>query len=304
MKTVEKTILPFLEQQFPSFYRDDGARFVLFVKAYYEWLQSSDQALNVSRNIFTYKDVDQTVDEFLLFIKEKYLHKLPLFINTNTGALDTESQKLAIKHSLDLYRTKGTPRHIDLLFRLLYSQSASVYTPGEDIFKLSDGTWTRPIYLELSNAPRLLSLIGKFVTGLSSGATAFVDRIALRRVKGRYIHVAYLSSLRGNFIYGEKIVDQGSAEDAPTIIGSLTTLDIVEGGRDNAIGDIFTIESDWGKQERVKVVAVSSETGVVNFKIIYGGFGYSLQAQTFISSKVLRVTDVRNILFCVLEISR
>ena len=73
MKNVEKLISPLISSQFPSFYQEEGPQFIAFVKAYYEWLESEGQAIAQSRNLFEYRDIDTTLDEFILYFKEKYL---------------------------------------------------------------------------------------------------------------------------------------------------------------------------------------------------------------------------------------
>ena len=59
---IEKTISNFVESQFPQFYLTEGPNFVLFVKAYYEWLESEGQAINQSRSLLDYRDIDNTLD--------------------------------------------------------------------------------------------------------------------------------------------------------------------------------------------------------------------------------------------------
>jgi hypothetical protein len=39
--SVEKKISNFVESQFPQFYQEEGPDFILFMKAYYEWLESA-----------------------------------------------------------------------------------------------------------------------------------------------------------------------------------------------------------------------------------------------------------------------
>ena len=109
---VERTISNLIEQQFPAFYRTEGPVFVEFVKAYYKWLETSNNAIYHARRIFDYKDIDDTTDDFLVYFKTKYLKNIPLSSTTNTKQL--------VKHALDLYRSKGTERGVDLLFRAVF----------------------------------------------------------------------------------------------------------------------------------------------------------------------------------------
>ena len=41
MKNIEKYVSQYVANQFPSFYKEEGETFIAFVKAYYEWLESS-----------------------------------------------------------------------------------------------------------------------------------------------------------------------------------------------------------------------------------------------------------------------
>ena len=89
-------------------------------------------------------DVDTTTDEFMVWFKEMYLKNIQFKTITDTKTL--------IKHSLDLYRSKGTPRSVDLLFKIAFGVPADIFYPAEDIFTTSSGNWHIPRYLEL--APR------------------------------------------------------------------------------------------------------------------------------------------------------
>ena len=130
MKDIVPNISPLIESQFPSFYKEDGQTFITFVKTYYEWLEQANNAIYHSRRLLEYRDVDQTVESFLVYFKEETLKNIQFDIATN--------KRLFIKNALDFYRSKGTERSIDLFFKLVYAQPASVRYPSDDIFKLSD----------------------------------------------------------------------------------------------------------------------------------------------------------------------
>src|ERR1017187_400470 len=112
METVEKFISPLIENQFPEIYRQDGPTFVLFLKAYFEYLESEGNALWYARRLPELKDIDFTLDSFITHFKNKYLAKLPL--NTDSDV------RMLVKHSLDLFRSKGTPRGVQILFQLVF----------------------------------------------------------------------------------------------------------------------------------------------------------------------------------------
>jgi hypothetical protein len=62
-----------------------------------------------------------------------------------------------------------------------------------------------PQYLEVSLSEHNIKFIGKQIVGLTSGATAFVERVIRRTVQGKFIDVIYISTIVGNFVTGEKI---------------------------------------------------------------------------------------------------
>ena len=41
MKKIESIISPLVENQFPSFYKEEGPQFIAFAKAYYEWMENN-----------------------------------------------------------------------------------------------------------------------------------------------------------------------------------------------------------------------------------------------------------------------
>lgn len=241
-----------------------------------------------TRRLSEYKDIDQTVDKFLIYFKEKYLKN----IQFQTAA----STKRMVKHSLDLYRSKGTSRAIDLLFKVVFDTSAEVYLPSKDIFKLSSGNFYEHTYLEVTPTPINIVFVGKQVTGMQSGATGFVEKLVRKKIKEVYVEVFTISNVKkgSHFITGEKIKtsDQVSVKDNPKIIGSLTNVSVLEGSKNFSIGDIVDIESDTGIGAKGRVTGVSDVTGHVSFDLLDGGFGYTTSANIMVSEKVLRLTNV------------
>lgn len=292
MKNIESLISPLVKAHFPSFYEEEGARFIDFVKQYYQWMESTNQAIGASRNLFDYRDIDKTSDEFVKYFKEKYLKGIPLTTVADTRRL--------VKHSTDLYDAKGTSRGVELVIQGLYDQESTVYFPGQDILRTSDGTWIKPVYLELSVQDRTKTYIGKEIVGNISGAKAFVESVVRRRIGQRYQEVAYLSGVRGDFQTGEFITTSANTVllGAPLVVGSMTTLDVITGGAEFAVGDVFDVISSKGKQGKARVTGVSDLTGAVYFEfinaLVSGGWGYTTTSQVLISDKVLVLDSKTN----------
>jgi len=300
MSIIEKNISSLIESQFPEFYKEQGPLFILFVEEYYKWLESNDpdyatysdttfvgNPLYHSRRLQEYRNIDQTVDEFYVYFKEKFLKNVEITAQVSEDRL--------VKASNDLYKSKGSERSLDLFFKLLYGTKIEIYNPGEDILKPSDGTWVIPQYLELTVSSRTKNYVGKQVTGSISGATAFVEYIITRNINGKIIDYAFLSNKSGTFIANELLLDEPSVVNAPKILGSLTSLDTTLGGEGFAVGETVKIISSNGVEGIARVTSIESVTGLVQFTLVDGGWGYSnTTAETVISSDVLRITNVTN----------
>lgn len=292
MRDIERIISPLVQSQFPEFYQEDGPRFIDFVKQYYAWMEQENQALGLSRTLFNLRDIDKTSDSFLTYFNQKYMKGLPL---TTEG-----DQRLLTKHVVDLYKVKGTERGIQLVIQGMFDQEASVYLPGDDVFKSSDGTWVKPVYLELTPSDRTKLFIGKEVVGSATGAKAFVEGIVRRRIGGRYIDVTYLSNVRGDFSVDEFVTETSNTvyTDAPRICGSMTNLTVKTGGALFQVGDVFSVESSSGKQGKARVTEISDETGKVTFTFANafssGGWGFNTQSEVVVAKKMLRVTGITN----------
>jgi len=336
MKNIEKRISPLIQSQFPSFYQEEGENFIAFVKAYYEWLENSGIYINYSGNTVTqyiasnndiievtadqlanstymssitqyqpinanplyhsrrlpdYRDIDSTTDDFIVYFKEKYLKNIQFDTATN--------KKLLVKNSLDLYRAKGTERAVDLFFKLVYGTAAEVRYPAEKIFRLSDGVYEMPEYLEIGYSIYNIDYVGKQVVGQLSGAKAFVEKYIRRRAGKGFVNLLYVSGRQGNFRNGEVIglnINNQPIFDVSKrskLIGSVKRVTIQTRGSDFAIGDIvrFT-NSDRGLGGLARVESISSQTGLVDFIFEDGGYGYTLDAESIVSEKVLNLNEV------------
>jgi len=162
---IEPLISPLVERVFPDVYREEGPALVAFVRHYIEWAESASGPLYHSRRLLDYGDVDLTPDALLARLRSKYLPGVPQTPDTNTRVL--------IKHCLDLYRSRGSPRAVDLFFRLAYGSRATIYYPSYDLMRASSGRYVRPVYVEISPVSHIPSIAGHEIVGDSSGATAF-----------------------------------------------------------------------------------------------------------------------------------
>lgn len=270
MKVIQQKISPLVPSQFPSFYREEGPLFVEFVKSYYEFLESNNNALFHARNLTEYRDIDQTLDSFLVHFQTKFLKDLPL---------NPESYKRDfIKHAVELYRSKGTVQSLRLLFNLLFSEQIEIYLPGEDVLRASDGEWESLSYIELEPKSRTIDFLGKRVFGLTSGASGIAQKLVRRNLNGKVIDILYISDIEGKFLFNELVRDNDIEEGTPKTIGSLTSVlvELDERGSGFTIGQEVSIQSTRkGKQAVGIVKRIGLFTGKNEYSLSDGGFGYT-----------------------------
>lgn len=284
MRDIHDKISIFVQDHLPAIYREEGDSFVRFVESYFEFLQEHNQTLEVARNLLEQRDVDSATDEFITHFRKKYLHNFPNIVDYNDADL--------IKHIQDIYKSKGSSQSIEAMMRILYNDEVKLNYPGEYVLRPSTAKFIRPRYLELEPRENNYNLIGKEVTGLVSSAKAFIENIArINSIDSRIIDIAFLSNVRGIFQTNEIIVDStGIISGAPRISGSLTTLDIINGGANFNIGDEFDVISSRGFRGKARVRATVDNTGRVAFELIDGGSGYTLSSVTL--SNGAPVTEV------------
>lgn len=295
MKDFEKQISSLIANQFPSLYAEEGPFLIEFLKAYYEWMELQGNPVYESRTLLNYRDVDETVDEFLIHFKKKFLADIQFETTTN--------KRLFIKNALDFYRSKGTERSVELLFKLVYGEDPEVYFPAKDIFRLSDNEWVKPTYLEVSPSAYNALFINEQIVGVTSGATAFVERYVRKRVGSKYVDVLFISVPTGDFETGELLrLSSGTVVTGlPVVIGSTTSLDIVGSSLGFEVGDIVNLSGEDGIQGKARVAEISDVTGVVDFTLQDGGFGYFANSPVVVSTKSLNITNVSSNTFLLFD---
>jgi hypothetical protein len=290
MISIHPNIDLFIEQQIPSFYRDEefgGPLLIEFLKQYYVWLQSEDNIGYKTRKLLEYGDLDLTTTDLLERVKNKYIADIPFSPDTNTT-----TKKILIKNALDFYRNKGNERSYDILFRSLFDKDVSIYLPSKDILRVSDGEWYAPNYLEVSLTNDLNNYVGKKIIGIGSNATAIVEDYHQILINNKVIEVLTLSNAKGFFLTGEyiRIFGSDTIDDLPKILGSLTAVNVIDGGANFEIGDIVDITGK-GKNAKGRVVETQSSVGKISFKLIFPGSGYSRDTIPLVQPRIILSTS-------------
>ena len=75
--SVEGKLSSLVENQFPAFYKEEGPKFLAFIKAYYQYLETTGKQQDTQRNLKNYKDIDDTLDEFIKYFRSELMPEIP-----------------------------------------------------------------------------------------------------------------------------------------------------------------------------------------------------------------------------------
>ena len=181
--TLDERISVKVEGQLPAFVKQDHATFVAFLEAYYEYMEQEGKPYEIIGNLNNYANLDKTTDDFLQYFKKQFGEDVPeaIFANAN--------KPFVLKHLRDFYRSKGSQKSFEFLFRLLYKEEIDFYLPSVDMLRASDGKYTKEQILrsiDTSGTDVIFGLTGKTITGGTSGATAIVETI-LKEYIGSFV---------------------------------------------------------------------------------------------------------------------
>ena len=129
-----------VSRQVPEFVRDEYPKFILFLEAYYEFLEAQANTTLTSNNLVTtaktlrnIRDVDDSLDRFEKSFYNTYGALVPLEVQSNKALL--------FKHLLPLYRTKGSENSFKLLFQLVFGEDIDVILPKNNVLRASASNW-------------------------------------------------------------------------------------------------------------------------------------------------------------------
>lgn len=289
MANTEFRVSTLIDNQVPDFVQADHPVFVQFLKAYYEWLENSEEGATIyeSRKLLDYADVDRTTDEFITYFKTKFLPYFPEDVLADKAKL--------IKNIRSFYQEKGSEESLKLLFRVLYKEEIDIFYPKEQILIASDGKWKQPQALRLTVANTannfdVSTLRGRRGEGSTSKASCIIEGAyrTIDRDFGFEIFEVYVSSVNRLFENGEDFVVSYRDETgntvtliSETIIGSLAsiTIDPNNRGLKYKIGDpvvVFGGLSQISDSVRNATAFVSNVTsgGINTIDEVRGGYGF------------------------------
>jgi len=258
-----------VNRQVPAFVRENHAKFIDFLQTYYEYLDQEENINDYIRNVIKYIDIDTTSENFLVNFFEE-LKNLPKDMLAD--------KKIVASHIYDLYDAKGTPKAIELLFRILYDEEISIKYPSNNILISSDGVWKQNSFFTLE--PVIGNLpVGNVKIPLTITNDKGIFSITTNRIEvdsDNMYRVFYNSNYNLKLIEDQYIINYDSSGNK-TFSGrvklSPSKLIVQSGGAFWQIGTIIKV-AGINKDTYARVTEVS-DGSLVKLEILDFGYGHS-----------------------------
>lgn len=154
MAVVKAKVSSVVSKQLPEFVREDNAQFVAFLEAYYEFLEEQQKQ---TRNLESIRDIDDTLDSFIQYFRSELLSQIPTTVLSN--------KRYLAKQINDVYRSKGSVKSYEFLFRILFNETPQLYFPKVDMLRLSDGKYDQRVILRCTETTGdSFNLIGQTIS--------------------------------------------------------------------------------------------------------------------------------------------
>jgi len=239
------------------------------------------------QQLLNYSDPDHTIDDFLTQMKEEFLNTIP----TDTDS-SLDRRKL-IKNIKSLYRAKGTAKAHKAFFRMLFNEPSDVYTPADDMLRVSAGGWSTQTFIRCTQTAAqsvndAIFLVGQTITQTNNPAsttinkaTAIVENVT-KFQEGSIVVIEIAvnnETVTGTFVNGEELTGISYADPETeikvTVSQGLSTTAITNDGSTLTVGDEATVSGGAGTGGRVSVNDISG-AGVDEVIVNAAGTGYDI----------------------------
>ena len=261
-----------LERQIPEYIRGEYELFVNFVKAYYEFLDQSQQ-----RNLEDVRSIENTLEEFVIRFKKE----LSVLFPTNT----LSNERFVLQRIREFYQARGSKESYQFLFRILFNKESDVFYPSTQILRASDGKWVqeKSVFVKTSGG-NLFNLTGKIanIDTVNKQIHVFTPRVVYYRddVYEVFIDRAYTQDIS----IGDVVTSQ-DGNDHGYIIPCPNKYTIVNEGSGFEVGSLYYLKTENGDGSLIKVTKIGTGGSIKKIQIISFGLDYESTFYAKISNK-------------------
>lgn len=279
MSLVKTKVSTAVSRQTPQFVREDHETFISFLEAYYEWLEEEYK----TRELENIRDVDATLDDFVANFKNELLNQIPDFAISDKRYLAKVVQ--------DVYRSKGTAKSYEFLFRAVFNETPTLYFPKTDLLRVSDGKYSQKSVLRVAPVSALtgdpLNLLSQTIVQYDNNgnviSSARVENVVAEQSTSGLIYNLTLNadSIIGVFAPGIEVEGTSNSNSGPstiitTVKTGVTSFEITNGGTYSSVGDPVSVIAGVGSGATVEVSEVFNNGSVTEIIIETPGENYSV----------------------------
>ena len=292
----QKTSL-LIPSQLPGFIRDnpDYQNFVLFLQTYYEWMEQNGGVTENSKNLLSYKDIDNTTNQFINYFINDFLPYFP------EDALIDKSR--AVKLARQLYQSKGTLASYQFLFKILYNSDFDIFYTKDAVLKASNGNWYVPkslkvVYENIENRGEIdndfLNVSNYRIFGETTKSIATIENSV---ISGNKIEI-FISNIERLFQSGETVrlvdsnnqdvLDEDGGSIRGKIVGQISQINIDPNNRGLFYqpGDPVVVYNGLSTPTSIggatAVVGSTTKGSIQRIIVTNGGYGYRENPNTVI----------------------
>lgn len=266
---IKEKISQLVRSQLPEFIQADYETFVVFIEAYYRFLEQDQGAFELIQNSRAYGDIDQTTEAFVKYFLKNYAPDIPTNVLAN--------KKLVVKKIKDLYESKGSELSFDLLFRFLFNKTATINYPYDFVLRASDGRWSQKVSLRIETISGNRDIIAnRLLRYTSSNGFIYETPILETKNLSSTITEVFLDPnlIAPSYTLGDTVVVPSSNGNvfAGTIVPTTTGYAVTQAGSGFRLGQVYTVNYEGGVSSLFQITALTSGGGISELKFI--GFGY------------------------------
>jgi len=227
------------------------------------------------QQLTNFRDPDKVISDFLSKFRDEFLKTIPEELATGLN------KRNLIKNIKSMYRLKGTQKGHELFFRILFNEVSETFYPRTQMLRVSDGQWdTQKVLRAIATTGNTSDLVGRTVTGQTSGATAIIELVTKFVLGTKEISelVVNLKTISGTFIIGEQIIGTASDTDDYYIKANVTgvpgTKTVTNDGTLYTTSDLITI-TGGGVGASITINDIGSG-GISEIIIDDAGSGYTV----------------------------
>lgn len=261
-----------LERQIPEYVRGEYELFVNFIKAYYEFLNQTQQ-----RNLEDVRSIENTLDEFVIRFKKE----LSVLFPTNSLA----NERFVLQRIREFYQARGSKESYQFLFRILFNKDSDVFYPSTQILRASDGKWVqeKSIFVKYESGD-LFNLTGKIINIQTANKqiNVFCPRVVYYRnnIYEVFINRAYTQDI--------SIADSVSSSDGAdygSIVPCPSKYTITSAGSGFEVGQLYYLKTQTGDGSLIKITRIGSNGSIKKVQIISFGLDYESTYYAQLSNK-------------------